>query len=115
MRAYARGTQVIWDLCHWGLPADIDILSEDFVTRFAAFARAAASLINGCTDTVPFFCAINEISFWAWVGGDVEAFHPHLSRTWSGTETSAHTRIARRDQRGPGDRLRVLDSSSQNR
>ncbi len=71
------GTQVIWDLCHWGLPTHIDIFSADFVERFAAFARAAATLIQQHTDKVPFFCPINEISFWAWVGGDVGAFHPH--------------------------------------
>ena len=71
------GTQVIWDLCHWGLPTDIDIFSDQFVFRFEAFAHAAASLIRRHTDVVPLFCPINEISFWAWVGGDVGAFHPH--------------------------------------
>ncbi len=71
------GTQVIWDLCHWGLPAHIDIFSEEFVSRFAAFTHAAACLIKDHTDTVPFFCPVNEISFWSWVGGDVGAFHPH--------------------------------------
>lgn len=74
------GTQVIWDLCHWGLPPDLDIFSEEFVARFAAFARAAAEIIKQHTDTIPFFCAINEISFWAWVGGDVGAFHPHMEK-----------------------------------
>ncbi len=70
-------TQVIWDLCHWGLPVDLDIFSSEFITRFAAFARAAASLIQQHTDAVPFFCPINEISFWAWIGGDVGAFYPY--------------------------------------
>lgn len=72
------GTQVIWDLCHWGLPVDLDILSEEFIVRFAAFARAAASVVKANTQAVPFFCAINEISFWSWVGGDVAAFYPYL-------------------------------------
>ena len=70
-------TQVIWDLCHWGVPADIDIFAEEFVERFAAFAGAAARVIRDRSDAVPFYCAVNEISFWAWVGGDVETFHPH--------------------------------------
>jgi beta-glucosidase/6-phospho-beta-glucosidase/beta-galactosidase len=71
---------VIWDLCHWGVPAGLDVFSEDFVRRFAGFAGAAARLVQQGTSAqspVPFYCPINEISFWAWVGGDVEAFAPH--------------------------------------
>ena len=71
--------QVIWDLCHWGVPPDIDIFSSEFVERFAAYAGAAARVIRERSDGIPFYCAINEISFWAWVGGDVETFHPHRS------------------------------------
>ena len=78
----AAGTQVIWDLCHWGVPDGLDIFSDDFVTRFAAFSGAAAEVIRARSSAVPFYCAVNEISFWAWVGGDVETFHPH--RTGSG-------------------------------
>ena len=74
-------TQVLWDLCHWGVPAGLDIFSDEFVPRFAAFAAAAAQLIldrtGGATGPIPFYCPVNEISFWAWVGGDVKAFAPH--------------------------------------
>ncbi len=73
----AAGTQVIWDLCHWGIPPYLDLLSPEFVERFAAFAHAAASLVAKHTSAVPFFCAINEISFWSWIGGDVGAFYPY--------------------------------------
>ena len=77
----ATGTQVLWDLCHWGVPTHLDPFSADFAPRFAAFAAAAASLIRersgGNRAPVPFYCPINEISFWAWVGGDMEAFAPH--------------------------------------
>jgi beta-glucosidase/6-phospho-beta-glucosidase/beta-galactosidase len=68
--------QVIWDLCHWGLPHDIDIFSEEFVTRFARFAGATAEVVRGETDAVPFYSMINEISFWSWIGGDCETFYP---------------------------------------
>jgi beta-glucosidase/6-phospho-beta-glucosidase/beta-galactosidase len=71
-------TQVIWDLCHWGVPSGIDIFSTEFVLRFEAFATATAQLILETNPAqIPFFCPVNEISFWAWVGGDVEAFAPH--------------------------------------
>ncbi len=72
------GTQVIWDLCHWGVPSGLDIFSDEFVSRFAAFAGAAAAFIGSRSSSVPVFCPINEISFWSWVGGDVGAFAPHL-------------------------------------
>lgn len=79
--ARATGTQVIWDLCHWGVPAGLDPFSRKFVTRFAAFAAAAAKVVfdatGGLAGPVPCYCAINEISFWAWVGGDMSTFAPH--------------------------------------
>ncbi len=74
-------TQVIWDLCHWGIPAGLDIFSDEFVTRFAAFAKAAAQIVYQSmgrdAGPIPFYCPVNEMSFWAWVGGDVKAFAPH--------------------------------------
>ena len=79
--AIETGTQVLWDLCHWGLPQHIDPFSPDFPERFAAFAGAAATIVReqslaaGVT-RARFYCPVNEMSFWAWVGGDVEHFHP---------------------------------------
>jgi hypothetical protein len=73
--------QVLWDLCHWGVPDRLDIFSAEFVTRFAAFAAAAVGVIrerrSGAAAPFPdLFCPINEISFWAWIGGDKEHFYP---------------------------------------
>lgn len=70
------GTQVIWDLMHYGWPADLDIWKPEFVERFAAFARAVAQLVKDETDSVPFYTPINEISFWAWGGGDTQYLNP---------------------------------------
>ncbi len=79
--AFAAGTQVLWDLCHWGVPDDLDPFAPEFVTRFVAFATAAATLIRDRRQAAglsgpTFFCPINEISFWSWVGGDIEHFAP---------------------------------------
>ena len=76
--ANETGTQVIWDLCHYGWPDDLDIWSPAFVERFGRFAEATARLIRDESDAVPFFCPVNEISFWAWGGGDVGYLNPHL-------------------------------------
>jgi len=75
--AHAAGTQVIWDLCHYGWPDGLDIWSPAFVDRFARFAAAAASVVRDETDAVPFYCPVNEISFWAWAGGEVGYLDPH--------------------------------------
>jgi len=70
------GTQVIWDLCHWGWPDDLDIWSPAFVDRFARFARAAAQVVRDETDAAPFYVPINEISFWSWAGGSLAYINP---------------------------------------
>ena len=72
----ATGTQVIWDLLHYGWPDDIDIWTPAFVDRFAAFAGAAARVIGPRTDGAPCYAPVNEISFWAWGGGDARYLNP---------------------------------------
>jgi glycosyltransferase involved in cell wall biosynthesis len=74
--ARASGTQVVWDLMHYGWPDDIDIWSPSFVDRFSRFAANAARMVKSETDAVPFYCPINEISFQSWAGGDVGYFNP---------------------------------------
>jgi len=74
--ARETGTQVIWDLCHYGWPDDIDIWSPAFVDRFARFSAAAAEVVRDENDAVPFYCPINEMSYWAWAGGEIGRFNP---------------------------------------
>jgi len=78
MLAAAReaGVEVIWDLFHYGWPDDIDIFSADFVERFESFARAFAEVATRETDGPPWMVPVNEISFFAWAGGDVGIFNP---------------------------------------
>jgi beta-glucosidase/6-phospho-beta-glucosidase/beta-galactosidase len=73
--AKGTGMQVIWDFWHYGWPDDIDIFSADFVTRFTQFARAAAELLSHQFDA-PIICPVNEISFFAWAGGDAGILNP---------------------------------------
>ena len=65
-----HGVQVIWDLCHYGVPDGLDIWSTVFIERFASYAAAAAALIAKDSGEPPFICPINEMSYWAWAGGD---------------------------------------------
>jgi hypothetical protein len=60
------GVQVIWDLCHYGWPGDLDILSPEFVDRFAGFAAAAARIHLKNAEGPAFYSPVNEISFFTW-------------------------------------------------
>lgn len=64
--ARETGSEVIWDVLHYGWPDDIDLWTPQFAERFAAFAHGFAQLLARETDTIPFFAPINEISFFAW-------------------------------------------------
>jgi beta-glucosidase/6-phospho-beta-glucosidase/beta-galactosidase len=74
--AQTSGTQVIWDLLHYGWPDDVNIWQPDFVDRFARFAGRAAQVVKDNIDAVPFYCPVNEISFTAWGGGDARYLNP---------------------------------------
>lgn len=75
--AEAVRTQVIWDLCHYGWPDDLDVFRPAFVDRFAAFAAAFARLHLEETGRPPFVCPVNEMSFVAFAGGDMARSSPH--------------------------------------
>lgn len=70
------GIQVIWDLCHYGWPEDLDVFRPEFVDRFADYARAVARLISEETDEPPVWVPVNEVSFLSWAGGDVAYLNP---------------------------------------
>ncbi|HEX8710058.1 MAG TPA: hypothetical protein VF723_17585 [Pyrinomonadaceae bacterium] len=69
-------TQVIWDLCHYGWPDDLDIFSPEFIRRFARLVRTFVSLLDGESDLTPFVAPINELSFFAWAGGEAGYLNP---------------------------------------
>lgn len=68
--------QVIWTLCHYGWPDDLDLLSPAFVDRFARYCRATAEFLADKTGGVPFYTPINEISYLTWEICDKVRFHP---------------------------------------
>ena len=74
--AQALDMQIIWDLLHYGYPDDLDPFQPEFVRRFASMVRAFARVYRDVTDQPPFFCPVNEISFFSWGGGDVGYLNP---------------------------------------
>jgi beta-glucosidase/6-phospho-beta-glucosidase/beta-galactosidase len=74
--ARRQDIQVIWDLCHYGWPDDLDPYTPAFVDRFARFCKAVARFLADYTDAVPFYTPVNEISFLSWAVGKM--MHPNL-------------------------------------
>ena len=75
--AQRAGVQVIWNLCHYGWPDDINLFAPAFVDRFGRYAGAAARLVADLSDDVPVYAPINEISFFAWAAGEAGYIYPH--------------------------------------
>lgn len=61
-----NGVQVIWDLCHYGWPDDVDLLKPQFVDRFAKYSQAVARFVREHTDEIPFYSPVNEMNFMVW-------------------------------------------------
>ncbi len=76
--ARAQDIQVIWTLCHYGWPDDVDLLSPEFVDRFRTYAGAVARYLQAEQDGPALYAPINEISFFAWAAGAVGIFYPYM-------------------------------------
>ena len=74
--ARRQQVQIVWTLCHYGWPDDLDLLAPAFVDRFARYCGAVARMVADYDDAVPFYSPINEISFFAWAAGEVGYIHP---------------------------------------
>jgi len=76
--AAKTGIEIIWDFFHYGFPDRLDIFSPDFIERFAAFSVATAEYLTEETKQTLFICPTNEISFFAWIAGEIGAFYPFI-------------------------------------
>ncbi|GMU19957.1 MAG: hypothetical protein AMXMBFR13_00590 [Phycisphaerae bacterium] len=74
--ARQTGTQVIWDLCHYGWPDDLDPFTAEFPRRLAALSKAFVRLLLEEGEEQPFVVPVNEISFLSWIGGTEGKFPP---------------------------------------
>lgn len=78
--ARGTGTQVIWDLCHFGWPDHLDLFSPDFVTALAHYGAATAQWLARELEEPSWFVPINEISFFSWAAGDEGSMYPFITR-----------------------------------
>jgi hypothetical protein len=113
--ARALEMQVVWDLCHYGWPDGLDIFSAAFVERFARYCGAFAKLHLQETGRPPMVCPVNEISFFAWAGGEAGLINPALTERDHGDALKrqlvraalAGTRAVR--EAAPGARILAID------
>jgi mannose-6-phosphate isomerase-like protein (cupin superfamily) len=66
----------IWDLMHYGYPDDLDPFTPSFIECFVTYARAVAEIVRAETEGQIAFTPINEISYYAWAGGNVGYMAP---------------------------------------
>jgi beta-glucosidase/6-phospho-beta-glucosidase/beta-galactosidase len=72
-----HGIEIIWDLFHYGYPEDIDLFSDEFPKRFAAYCDAVARFIQAEQAGPYYFTPVNEPSYFSWAAGDNRRFAPH--------------------------------------
>jgi len=61
--AIAEDVQVIWTLCHYGWPDDLDVFSSRFIDRFVKYSRFIATVLIDRGIEAPLFIPFNEISY----------------------------------------------------
>lgn len=85
-RARARGVQVLWTLCHYGLPDGVDIFDADFGRRLADYCGAFARHLRtrGDDPEARVYTPLNEISFLAWAVCETGLMHPHTGNRKDG-------------------------------
>ncbi len=62
------GIQVIWTLCHYGWPDDVDVYSPAFIDRFTRYCHHVVKYLESRSthQAVRIYSPINEISFASW-------------------------------------------------
>lgn len=78
--AVKTGKQVLFDLCHFGFPSDLTPFHPHLTTRFVALCRSFVTMYRSIQPCGPIVVTpINEVSFIAWLGGEVAGTTPYCS------------------------------------
>jgi hypothetical protein len=72
-----HNVQQVWDLCHFGYPADLTPLHPQFARRFADLCRAFVVFYRHHRPEGPLLVTpIVEVTFISWLGGEVNGTAP---------------------------------------
>lgn len=77
--ARATGTEVVWDLCHFGWPDHLDLFNPEFISGLAEYGAAFARWLAQQNPGPFYFVPVNEISFFSWASGDEGSLHPFVT------------------------------------
>ncbi|HTL55204.1 MAG TPA: hypothetical protein VL361_05965 [Candidatus Limnocylindrales bacterium] len=77
--ARETGTEVVWDLCHFGWPDHLDLFKPEFIQSLAQYGAAFAHWLARQMPGPYFFVPINEISFFSWASGDEGSMYPFVT------------------------------------
>ena len=91
------GIEIIWDLCHFGLPGWADAWSTELVERFAAFVGEAARIFKLESSQRPAWCPVNGNLLLVVRGWRARSFRAGRPRAGAGVETPAGSARHRRD------------------
>jgi hypothetical protein len=73
--------QQIWDICHFGYPADLSPFHPHFTSRFVALCEAFTVFYIKNNPGKPLYVTpINEVSFISWLGGEVAGTVPYCTK-----------------------------------
>jgi len=72
-----NSVQVIYDLCHFGIPDGLDVFHPSFCEAFATFCYEAATRLRRGVDGPLFITPFNEPSYFAWAAGHAALFPPY--------------------------------------
>ena len=67
----------IYDLFHFGYPADLDPLTPEFTRRFCEYCYKVARRVAASAESTSYFAPVNEPSYFAWAAGEAGLFAPH--------------------------------------
>ncbi len=76
--ARRHGVTLLLDLFHFGYPSDAHPLDPGFPERFARYCDAVVRHVCRRVPPPHWFAPVNEPSYFAWAGGEVGCFAPHL-------------------------------------
>ena len=71
--------EIILDVLHFGWPDHINVFSESFSKKFAAFSHQLARYLKRGGLECKMFAPVNEISYLSWAGGEKAALAPHTT------------------------------------
>ena len=74
--ARRQGVQILWTLMHHGMPADLTLLDDALVPRFARFAGEVARVLRPLCTGPRIYTPIHEIGTLAWAAGTADGIGP---------------------------------------